>query len=414
MFKFFILCILTFFLFLGEGTLLNAREVRSVSKTIEYFEDVKGKYDINDILLESFLLASTEVPNFGLSSSVYWFRATLKTKNTSETNYILSVENPLIDELTLYRKKEEVWSPHKTGDTIAFGKREINDRNFSFNIKLSEKPKVFYFKVKTYSGVIFPLKVYSPDSFKEKNDRDNYFYGFFFGVISWIILFNFISYFYSIFIGVSHEENKGGYLYLGLYILSFMGLLFSYTGTGAKYIYPNFPWLQNQGFHIFILLTQVSFNSFIKTYLNERFEKMGRIIDFFKYFSLSLLILFLFAGNEEWTVLYVVLPYGLFSINFSGACIFVLHKYEGVSIRPLLLSFIFLILGILMTLSVYLGLFKNLFLLENGLFFGLIVQLGTFSTAYIGMLNRQKLESENKAGELEQAKQLFRTFNEIC
>ncbi|MDC0254828.1 sensor histidine kinase [Bacteriovoracales bacterium] len=384
--------------------MVNAREAKSVVKTIEYFEDSRGKLEINDVLLESFLLASTDIPNLGLSSSVYWFRVTLKTINTSETSYILSVENPLIDELNIYRKNGKAWVSHKMGDTFAFSKREIKDRNFSFNIKLSEKEKVIYFKVKTYSGVIFPLKVYRPDVFTEKNEKDNYFYGFFFGIISWIIFFNFISYFYSRLIGISHEDIHGSYLFLGVYILSYMGLLLSYTGLGAKYIYPNSPWIQNQGFHIFILLTSMSFNYFIKTYLNDRFEKMGRMIDILSIFSIFLLVLIFFLGNEEWTVAYVILPYGLFSMIFSGTCIFVLNKYGGTFVRPLLYSFIFLILGILMTLSVYLGSFKNLFFLEKGLFFGLIVQLGIFSTGYIGILNRQKIESESKAEELEEAK----------
>ena len=404
LFKLFTLSILSFFFLFGKGPLVNAREAESVVKTIEYFEDSSGKLEVNDVLLESFLLASTDIPNLGLSSSVYWFRVNLRTKNTSETSYILSVENPLIDELTIYREQGKSWASHKVGDTFAFSKREIKDRNFSFNIKLSEKSKVLYFKVKTYSGIIFPLKVYRPEVFKEKNETDNYFYGFFFGIISWIVFFNFISYFYSRLMGISHEDTQRSYLYLGIYILAYMGLLFSYTGLGAKYIYPNSPWVQNQGFHIFILLTSISFNSFIKTYLSEQFEKMGRMIDFFRIFSFFILVLFFFLGNEKWTVSYVLLPYGLFSMIFSGSCIFVLNKYRGDFVRPLLFSFIFLILGILMTLSVYLGTFKNLFLLEKGLFFGLIVQLGIFSTGYIGLLNRQKLESESKAEELEEAK----------
>ena len=142
LFKLLTLLIFSLCFLFGKGPLVNAREAESVVKTIEYFEDSSGKLEINDVLLESFLLSSTDIPNLGLSSSVYWFRVSLKTKNTSETPYILSVEKPLIDILV---KIEKVG--------IKIDIKKLKDLRLVFQKKLSKIEKEIF----KLSGIEFNI-----------------------------------------------------------------------------------------------------------------------------------------------------------------------------------------------------------------------------------------------------------------
>src|SRR5690606_32647277 len=73
----------------------------NVGSTISYFEDQAGGYKIEDLKKGPFSLLETNQPNFGLTTSVYWFKIEV-TNGTPDSVFWFSVQNPSITNVHFY------------------------------------------------------------------------------------------------------------------------------------------------------------------------------------------------------------------------------------------------------------------------------------------------------------------------
>ena len=370
--------------------LTKTEEFLNIQKSFEYFEDKKGEFKFKEIRLKKFKKYNDESNQFGFSSSTFWFRVTIKKTGPLDGSLILRIENPLIDQLTFYKKTKGVWKNFETGDSYLFKTRLMNDHNFSFPIETLKEKIVLYFKVKNSTGIIFPVKIYSKENFRKNIELENYFYGIFYGVILWIFFYNIYAYF-----------NLRDY---SLLPYSFYNLFFGLVtcvlnGVGFRFLFPNLPWVQNQGLYIFIGLSVLSFIFFMRRLLTS--EKTFNSFVYLTYFLISLS---LFLENLFRVLPYIFIPYIVIFTVLSLRFSFHKLKKNDEASRSLFIGILFFGIGLFITMLVFFGVFKNIFLLNNGVFLGGIIQIGILSIGKLQVLNQIRLEGETKALELENAK----------
>ena len=87
-------------------TVLINEDAQALGGELEYFEDEAGQFKAVELLNNpsafKFSPVQGDVPNFGFSSSVFWFRVNLQN-TTQESQFVLDISYPLLDLVTFYR-----------------------------------------------------------------------------------------------------------------------------------------------------------------------------------------------------------------------------------------------------------------------------------------------------------------------
>ncbi len=261
-----------------------------------FLEDKKQQFsekDIGEIAFENqFQKSSKTIPSLGYSNSILW--AKFKVKNISEADWLLELDNPNIDEVTLYLlDNQQLISKIQLGDNQPITTYPIQDRNPIFPLKLQKnKDYTIYLKGKSSEELTFKLTFWQSKSLYKHLAERNLFWGIFFGFIIVIALYNF-------FLWLTIRDST--YLYYILYVLAFGFFQFSLYGFGYQYIWGNS--LFNEKAHAifvgasitFLTLFSFRFLDFFKNVPSAR--KPFRIIGIF-WFILYFFLVFTFSHRS--------------------------------------------------------------------------------------------------------------------
>jgi signal transduction histidine kinase len=236
----------------------------SLGKYIEILEDETGTLTINDITsakqTDKFLPSEEEEPGFGFTSSVYWVKLTVNNPRDQLVNWYLEIGYPLLDYIDLYIPDDVGgFITKRTGDRLSFNSREINHRNFVFN--LTEEPnnvRTYYLRFQTSSSMNFPLQFWQRDTFFEKTSMTTALLGIFYGAVIIMIIYNIF-----LFIGFLDKS----YVYNVLFITSWGLTQSALNGLAFQYIWPNWIWWANVNIPFFIFAAVLSANQFARSLL---------------------------------------------------------------------------------------------------------------------------------------------------
>ena len=102
--------------------------------------------------------------NLSFRDDTVWIKIEVQDKRTTayENDLILELNNPLIDEIELYRPSETGFSVFKTGALEAYDQREIVGDIFLFYMpKAHGKPTTLYLKIRSVTPLILPFRIKS-------------------------------------------------------------------------------------------------------------------------------------------------------------------------------------------------------------------------------------------------------------
>ncbi len=236
----------------------NKVDSKSLGSTIEVLRDPGGKLSILDVAepgYGGFVASEMEQPGFGFTNDVFWVRLSVVNPQPVPIDWYFEVAYPLIDSLDFYLPLQEGGYLHKqTGDHLPFSSRDIDHRNFVFN--LSEMPSdtsVYYVRFRTSSSMNFPLLFWSKEAFFEENSLETIVLGLFYGAVIIMIIYN-------IFLYIGFGDRS--YIYIVLFLLSWGLAQLSLNGLAFQFIWPNSIWWANVNIPFFIfgsLLTATLF-----------------------------------------------------------------------------------------------------------------------------------------------------------
>jgi len=209
--------------------------------------------------------------NFGFDTSVYWIKFDLTVDDSIQESLILHFEYSQIDDVVFYSKGSEgIYRPTTTGDKYPFLQRDLNFRDFLFEINQNAQPlKTYYMRLQTQGSMQIPLSVWRSSAFIEYADSSAMAYGFYYGVMIILMLAASVAYF---------QLRDFLYLLYAMYLFSFLTSQLALNGFGFQHIWPDMNEWANQITAVSIALVVISGSIFCGTFL-----RIWRYHDRFRY-----------------------------------------------------------------------------------------------------------------------------------
>jgi len=228
------------------------------SRTLS-IDDVSS--DLND---KRFTRLSDGKSGFGFTDSAYWVRCDIPA--TRGERY-LELQYPLMDRAEFYLKRADGWQVKKGGYLLPFGEREIRHRHIIFTIDPSAGGDVrFYLRLETQDRMEFPLVIWTPNAFYEKDHVEQLVLGIYYGFLILMV-------FYNLLLFISIRDRS--YLYYVIYIVFMAITMLQQNGLLSEYL----PVIPAHSVPVISSLLFIFAAQFIMSFLNarQRFPSMYRI-----------------------------------------------------------------------------------------------------------------------------------------
>ncbi|WP_433896252.1 7TM-DISM domain-containing protein [Sphingobacterium mizutaii] len=257
--------------------------------------------------------------NFGKEDGNLWVRINLANQDSVARNLYLEFTNPNLNSLTMYKKIGERFVLVKIlGSSYPFSNRTVKHQNLIFSIELQPlEIGSYYVKVHSdYSAINFNLLLW------DKHEREAYYLK----ETTTISYFFFITTAFLFILGITlvltKERKQWAFFF---YILFGACYIYSDLGLSYKYLWGEYPSVQNISSYIFTNLYLIFGVSFFREYfVTRRFvKKLDKVLWIFVLCSLVLTIIAMFY---QW------IPHTIFSwiqklntIMFSITCGIILY-----------------------------------------------------------------------------------------
>ena len=170
------------------------------------------------------------VLNFGIDAVPVWLR--LRLENTADAVLArqLIIADPWLDtvDVWLRYRGENRWQG-RAGDRWPFARRREDHRFLVFPLELAPGISDVYVRVETPDPMLLPLRLVDAVEAHELETLQDYSYGFVYGFIIALALYNAI-----LFLSLGFTR----YLYYAVYLLCFIAMNIAYTGHGFKWLWP--------------------------------------------------------------------------------------------------------------------------------------------------------------------------------
>ena len=193
-----------------------------LSTHLEILEDQTKNLTIDQVssppYSTQFVPNTAEDLNLGISDSAYWVRFRVKDSATEDIQWLLEISNASINFVDAYTAILSDLSTDPTyiaktpvGSLRPFSNREIDHRYFIYKLPLSSSDVMdVYLRFESEGFLRLPLTVWNADEFASVGRQDQFYWGFFYGILAIMVGYNF-------FLFLSLKDRS--YLYLGLFIL---------------------------------------------------------------------------------------------------------------------------------------------------------------------------------------------------
>ena len=255
----------------------------SIGTSLEYFEDETGGYSLDDVrepgVSGRWLKSVKDVPNFGFSSSAYWFRFKLLNASNERFSGLLELGYPLLDFVDVYllsaANEKKAMPDYLLGDSKAFGQRAIPHRNFLVPLVMPAHEFYYvYIRVETGSATQLPIVIWEDRAFYQADADWLMLQGVFYGIMLIMALYN-------LFVFVAIRDVS--YFFYVCYVVGFAGVMASIQGLGFQYIWADSLLLQDRAPVYSILFSTLAVVVFTDRFLSlelrsERLHKTGTLI----------------------------------------------------------------------------------------------------------------------------------------
>ena len=368
-----------------------------VSDYVYLLEDSAREYTMEQIILtknDSDFIINNKSLNFGFSKSIYWLKFSIINQTPKIRNIIFSLKYPLISSIEFVGMKGSHLIKYiKTGNNYPFYSRDIDNRNFLFNLELKPYEKYTYYVRISGEGtpLRLPMQISSYSSYLEQDNNDLILNGMFIGSFFFVILFNLIILFMT---------GDRLYIYYTIYVMLLILFLTSISGLAYQYLWPNNLWLSKHSSSLFAGLANIFLILFAKRFFN--FKKFFRKLNILTRVLLSLIVLIiilnLFDGKLYPTSVLLVNMISLITIiSLTGISIIGLKRKNMMHLY-FVASFIFFLIGV----GIYV--FNNLGYYENNELASWWIKIGFLSevlTLMIAVMHRYRNIENQSSKELE-------------
>lgn len=359
---------------LAAGNVLNIAEDRHYplkGTFLEILEDKKKNLTIEDAASsaynEKFSINKQATINLGYTSSAYWIRFSLTNKFPEKKTFYLEVAYALLDYISLFSPEQGGYKETKYGQYILFNNREIKNRNFVYKIPmLPETCQTYYLRIETEDSFSIPMGLYTEKAFIEKEGTEHIVLGFLYGILVVMLLYNLSIYIFA---------RDRDYLFLVLFIASFILYIMSENGLAYEYLWPSLPWWSKRAIPVGVSTVIITSSFFVRSFLNTRelTPWLDRTLLFFRFLGIIGIPVALGARYFH-SIMYAVAVIALYApvLIFTG-CVSIQRGSR--SARFFLTAWLFLLIGAIVYALKTFGLIPETYPAKYGVPAGAVIQM---------------------------------------
>lgn len=367
-----------------------------IGRICETLEDPDGKltlYSVTSADIEPmFKPVKAQIPNYGFTKSVYWVRFSIKNNSAADISRYLEIGFPLLDRIELYtfqrNKKGELdlLRQETTGRDFSFLNRTVKHRNFVFPALLpSGEERIFYLRIQTDDGMIFPVTIWDQTVFTERMQKENFLFGIYYGIIIVMILYNF-----SLLV-FTKDRNYLSYI---LYILFFGLFQMAMNGLAFQYLWPDHVWWAKTANPFFI-----GMSCLLAALFSIKFLDMPRYSPALNRVLTVLMVTGGILAASSFFVPYIItiiagqiLPLAMILTALPAAAVCLYRGNRAA--RFYLIGWITFFIGVILSTLRVMGLLPHNILTEHGLQIGSGFEMVLLSIALADRINIMKKEKE--------------------
>ncbi|MCP4130396.1 MAG: response regulator, partial [bacterium] len=369
--------------------------------SLAYLEDTQGTLTLDEVRAEQvagrFIPSSEKKINLGFTNSVLWIHCRLVYPSQKEfsknKNVLLELGYPLLDYIDCYVfDSAGLVKKIYTGDKRPFENREVEHRNFVFNlpVKPGETQSV-YLRIKTESSLLAPLALYTPETFVVKIGNSMLGYGLFYGVLVIMVLYNLF-----LFLVV----NDLNYIRYSLYVICFIFGRLSLDGFGVQYFWTSSTWWANTSPPFFMACTGIGMLVFSRSFLKTR--ENSRYIDIAILVSIALCLC---GGAASFILPYNIAIRSVALLAFTMPCLLLLAGFLSLvrgyrSARFYIIAWTILLICLFFESLLRFGIIATIYITDHPTMIGSLLEVILLSFALgdrINLIRQEKDEAQIRA-----------------
>ena len=253
-----------------------------IGRYLQIFHEKDAPLNVSTALLafnnKRFSVSEQKVISKGLGAQPIWLAFdVIHSGNTSVPRY-LQIDNSWLDKLDVYFvRNNSVLEAFKTGDSLSFSDRVIDQRFFAFEHFFKPGKTTVLIRAESIDPMVLPLFFMDFKGTQKLSTLENYGYGFLYGIVFALLAYNFILYL---------ALKKTAYLLYSNYLVSFLLLNISYTGHGFQWLWSEYPNWQQPLNPLLMIVCSVSGLAFACVFLSVQalFPTLYRRIVYACYF----------------------------------------------------------------------------------------------------------------------------------
>jgi len=351
-------------------------------------EDINAKFTPRDAFLnQSYKTLNTKVPNLGFTKGAFWVKFKIENQ-IPDTNFILQINQALLDEVILYEFSVIGKQLKKTvlGEKHSFSERKYKDQYLLFDITIpSGSEHTYLLKIRSGEQILLPVQISSLTYALEINRNRDLLFGIYFGIILVMMAYNFFIFF---------TVKDTSYLFYVFYIF-FVGFTQAcLEGYSLKFLWPENFWIASRSVYFSTSLVCVSSILFLQFFLHTR-EYAPRFDKFTKYIYLTFIIIIVANSIAVNKYTHNLTQFAVGAVSFSILITSILVFRRGY--RPakfFLVAWIILIIGIFVFVLKDAGLIEANILTTYTLQIGSVIEVILLSLALADRINIFKKEKE--------------------
>ena len=381
----------------------------TVNKGISYSEEKLNTLSLADVIKQNkFIPVTSDVPNFGISTSSFWLRIQVKNITHHET-FRLQVAQPALDEIDFYHiEKNGKVICQKGGECMPFNNRQYFDPTYIYRIQLdTQQVSEFYLRIRSRDNLQIPIIIASQETMFESSKIKDYIFGIYAGIMLVMFLYN-------LFLYITVKDKT--YLYYIVYLASVILTQISIQGYSFQYLWPNSPFIAQWSAFLFSPFVGVASAYFMRVFLNTAFY-CPKIDKGFIYFNVAYIIAIILAVAGYFNYSYLLITFCASTLSmYMMVAAFIVFKNNYKPARFFLLAWSMFLVGVTIYAMTNLGVLPN----NNFTFYTMplgsaaeVILLSLALADRINVLKKEKEESQAQALLISQQNQKLITEQNI-
>jgi signal transduction histidine kinase len=362
-----------------------------IAEHLYVIEDPEGELQLADVRAEhisrGFEQVAHETPNFGFSSSAFWFHFALEGNVPATEQRMLQLGYALLDRVEVYVEQTDgSFATHITGDSLPYAERPLDHTTFVFPVTVTPDTTTRVFiRVTTDGSVQVPLVLWARDAFVEHDHRRQMAMGAVYGVLLVMLLYNLFLFF---------TIRDRSYAYYVGFVLMYGLSQACLDGIAYQYLWPGSPDWNSIALPMMICGDAIVALLFLREFLDPRtsLRRWDKIVVGLILFGA---VAVLAAAVLDYAVsIRVTAVYAMTGAAVSLAVGVLALRGGNRAARFFVVAWAFFLIGVVILVLSKFGVLPRVTITEHGPRIGSLLQVIALSLALADRINAIKAETE--------------------